>query len=60
MKTSNKLLFGFFGLVVTILIIANIGLKSEINNGNFKNNNIEQKTDSISSTKKSSQINLKF
>jgi hypothetical protein len=31
MKTSNKLLLGFFGLVVVSLVIANIAIKSEIN-----------------------------
>jgi hypothetical protein len=31
MKTSNKLLLGFFGLVVASLVIANIAIKSEIN-----------------------------
>ncbi|HJV79154.1 MAG TPA: hypothetical protein VJ602_12285, partial [Paludibacter sp.] len=41
MKTSNKLLLGFFGLVVVSLVIANIAIKSEINKTPRANSQIE-------------------
>ncbi len=59
MKTSNKLLLGFFCLVVANIVAANIAVKSEFNKGYFKNN-IEQGSDSIKTTKSNNQIHLKF
>ena len=59
MKTSNKLLLGFFCLVVANLVIANVAVKSEFNKGYFKNN-IEQGTDSIKTTKSHSHIHHNF
>jgi hypothetical protein len=59
MKTSNKLLLGFFCLVVANLVIANVAVKSEISKKDFKQN-IEQGTDSIKTTKSNNQIHLKF
>ena len=41
MKTSNKLLLGFFGLVVAALVITNIAIKSELKNVPLTNNLVE-------------------
>lgn len=59
MKTSNKLLMGFFGVILISLVIANVAVKAEIKNGNYKNN-IEVKSDSVTVHKDSTHVEINF
>jgi len=59
MKTSNKLLMGFFGVILISLVIANVAVKAEIKNGNYKKN-IEVKSDSVTVHKDSTHVEINF
>jgi len=59
MKTSNKLLMGFFGVILISLVIANVAVKAEIKNGNYKKN-IEVKSDSVTVHKDSAHVEINF
>ncbi len=59
MKTSNKLLLGFFGVILISLVIANVAVKAEIKNGNYKKN-IEVKSDSVTVHKDSTHVEINF
>jgi hypothetical protein len=59
MKTSNKLLMGFFGVILISLVIANVAVKAEIKNGNYKRN-IEVKSDSVTVHKDSTHVEINF
>jgi len=50
---------GFFGVILISLVIANVAVKAEIKNGNYKRN-IEVRSDSVTVHKDSTHVEINF